>query len=79
MRDALELAEAIDKVVDGKVATAAEVIGSYQSNMMRRGVEAVRKSRGQVREDRKPDEPWTMWGYPARPTPEETVKLSDWL
>lgn len=79
MRDALELAEAIDKVGDGKGATAAEVIGSYQSDMMRRGLEAVRKSRGQVREDRKPDEPWTMWGYPARPTPEEAVKLSDWL
>ncbi|ETS75270.1 hypothetical protein PFICI_12214 [Pestalotiopsis fici W106-1] len=79
MRDALELAEAIDRCGNDGGETILENIAAYQEHMMRRGVEAVQKSRGQVRDDRRQDEPWMIWGYPTKPTPEEAVKLSDWL
>lgn len=79
MRDALELAEAIGRNESGTSKTVLDQVDVYRQGMMLRGVEAVRKSRGVARDDRGENEPWMIWGHAARPTPEEAVKIEEWL
>lgn len=79
MRDALELAEAIGRIESNTGKAVPEQVDVYRQGMMLRGVEAVQKSRGVAREDRGVNEPWMIWGHAARPSPEETVKIAEWL
>lgn len=64
---------------DSRDDTVLGTVKAYQAEMMARGVDAVRRSRGEIREDRKAEDTFMIWGHPAKPTPEETVKLEDWL
>lgn len=79
IRDALNLANSIGTIGTGDRSHIRYALASYQKEMVARGVDAVRRSRGEIRADRKAEDVFMIWGHPAKPTPEEIVKLEDWL
>ncbi|KAK9420619.1 putative Monooxygenase [Seiridium unicorne] len=78
LRDALSLAKTVAKIGNDERKTILNAVGDYQREMVKRGVEAVQRSRAVARKERREDEPFIIWGYPAKPTMEETIKLEDW-
>ncbi|KAK6071964.1 FAD binding domain protein [Seiridium cupressi] len=78
LRDALNLAKTVAKIENDERKTILDAVGDYQREMVKRGVEAVQRSRAVARKERREDKPFIIWGYPAKSTMEETIKLEDW-
>ncbi|KAK6070675.1 FAD binding domain protein [Seiridium cupressi] len=78
LRDALSLAKTVAKIGNDERKTILDAVGDYQREMVKRGVEAVQRSRAVARKERREDKPFIIWGYPAKSTMEETIKLEDW-
>ncbi|KAM0811849.1 putative FAD-binding domain-containing protein [Seiridium cardinale] len=77
LRDALSLAKTVGKIGNDERKSILDAIGGCQREMINRGVEAVQRSRRVSRKERREDEAFIIWGYPAKPTMEETIKLEE--
>ncbi|KAI1805848.1 FAD/NAD(P)-binding domain-containing protein [Daldinia bambusicola] len=83
LRDALNLAKAIAQIKSNNTSEIKSLLGPYQEEMLERGVQAVRASRGQQTpgtsgeiQDGKPP---VVWGKRAVEVPDETIILEDVL
>lgn len=76
MRDALILGKVLGQVKAGDSLGLIQAVEKYHSDMLARGVEAVRSSRGGHTRSTKGQSKVIGWGHTAVPIPHETISLS---
>ncbi|KAI1469163.1 FAD/NAD(P)-binding domain-containing protein [Daldinia caldariorum] len=83
LRDALNLGKAIAQIKSNNTDEIKSLLGPYQEEMLSRGVQAVRASRGQqatgISGETIDAKPPVVWGKHAVEVPDETIILEDVL
>jgi 2-polyprenyl-6-methoxyphenol hydroxylase-like FAD-dependent oxidoreductase len=74
IQDALSLSTLLDNAQDGDVGALKAALDGYQKEMIERGSDAVRRSRGAMA-DATAGKPTMVWGHPMVPLPEVVIKL----
>ncbi|KAI8963571.1 putative monooxygenase [Daldinia sp. FL1419] len=74
-RDALNLTKAIGQLTSNDTSEIEALLGHYQTEMLQRGVRAVKASRGQYAMQTIGDDELIVWGQTPVEVPEEKVTL----
>ncbi|KAI0132804.1 hypothetical protein BJ170DRAFT_680681 [Xylariales sp. AK1849] len=73
--DALKLSKVLGRAQGKDFKTITTALGTYQAEVLERGVDAVRKARGAQASNIQQPSKIFAWGQPAVPIPEENITL----